>query len=76
MDVKEDKEDTEEFVPKPYAGRTTAGSKAKKTTTKKTPAKKPAEKKEEKKEPADNGQISFMEQLSLENMLAPEKKAG
>ena len=38
--------------------------------------KKPAEKKAEKKEPADNGQISFMEQLSLESMLAPEKKAG
>ena len=76
MDVKEDKEDEEKFVPKPYAGRTTAGSKGKKTTTKKSPAKKPAEKKAEKKEPADNGQISFMEQLSLESMLAPEKKAG
>ncbi len=76
MDVKEDKEDEEKFVPKPYAGRTTAGSKGKKTTAKKSPAKKPAEKKAEKKEPADNGQISFMEQLSLESMLAPEKKAG
>ena len=76
MDVKEDKEEEEKFVPKPYTGRTTAASKGKKSSTKKSPAKKPAEKKAEKKEPADNGQISFMEQLSLESMLAPEKKAG
>ncbi len=76
MDVKEDKENEEEFVPKPYTGKTTAGSKGKKSSTKKSPAKKTAEKKAEKKETADNGQISFMEQLSLESMLTPEKKAG
>ena len=72
----EDKEDEEEFVPRPYAGKTAAGSKGKKTVTKKAAAKKPAEKKTEKKESEDNGQISFMEQLSLEGMLTPEKKAG
>ena len=76
MDVKEDKEDEEKFVAKPYMGRTTAGSKGKKTSAKKSPAKKPAEKKPEKKEPAESGQMSFMEQLSLESMLTPEKKAG
>ena len=76
MDVKEDKEEEEKFVPKPYAGKTTTSSKGKKTGAKKSPAKKPAEKKAEKKEPADNGQMSFMEQLSLESMLTPEKKAG
>lgn len=76
MDVKEDKEDEEEFVPRPYAGKTAAGSKGKKTVTKKAAAKKLAEKKTEKKESEDNGQISFMEQLSLEGMLTPEKKAG
>ena len=76
MDVKEDKEEEEKFVPKPYTGKTTAASKGKKSSTKKSPAKKPAEKKVEKKEPADNGQISFMEQLSLESMLTPAKKAG
>lgn len=75
-DVKEDKEDEEEFVPRPYVGKTAGSSKGKKISTKKTPAKKAAEKKAEKKEPADNGQMSFMEQLSLESMLAPEKKAG
>ena len=76
MDVKEDKEDEEKFVAKPYMGRTTAGSKGKKTSAKKSPAKKPAEKKPEKKESAESGQMSFMEQLSLESMLTPEKKAG
>lgn len=75
-DVKEDKEDEEEFVPRPYVGKTAGSSKGKKTSAKKTPAKKPAEKKAEKKEPADNGQMSFMEQLSLESLMAPEKKAG
>ena len=74
--MKEDKEDEEKFVAKPYMGRTTAGSKGKKTSAKKSPAKKPAEKKPEKKEPAESGQMSFMEQLSLESMLTPEKKAG
>ncbi|PXX54243.1 PcfK-like protein [Hungatella effluvii] len=75
-DVKEDKEDEEEFVPKPYVGKTSPGSKGKKTSARKSPAKKPAEKKAEKKEPADNGQMSFMEQLSLEGLMTPEKKAG
>lgn len=75
-DVKEDKEDEEEFVPKPYVGKTSASSKGKKTSARKSPAKKPAEKKAEKKEPAENGQMSFMEQLSLEGLMTPEKKAG
>lgn len=76
MDVKEDKEDEEEFVPRPYTGKTTASTKGKKSGTKKSSVKKPTEKKAEKKESAENGQISFMEQLSLENMMTPEKKAG
>lgn len=76
MDVKEDKEEEEKFVPKPYVGKTATSSKGKKTGTKKSPAKKTSEKKTEKKESADNGQMSFMEQLSLEGMLTPEKKAG
>ena len=76
MDVKEDKEDEEEFVPKPYVGGTAARPKRKKNAAKKSPATKVAVKKAEKKETDDNGQISFMEQLSLENMLPLEKKAG
>lgn len=76
MDVKEDKEDEEEFVPKPYIGRTVTGSKGKKTGTKKTAVKKTTEKKIEKKESADDGQISFMEQLSLTDMMSSERKAG
>lgn len=75
-DVKEDKEDEEEFVPKPFVGKTSASSKGKKISAKKSPAKKPAEKKAEKKEPVENGQMSFMEQLSLEGLMTSEKKAG
>ena len=81
MDVKEDKEEEEKFVPKPYAGRTASSSKGKKTGTKKSAAKKPAaakpaEKKSENKKPASDGQMSLMEQMSFEDMLASVEKAG
>lgn len=91
MDVKEDKEAEEEFVPKPYAGRTTASSKGKKTGAKKSTAKKSAaakpaekkpsekkasEKKPEDRKPSDDGQLSFMGQMSFEDMMAPVAKAG
>ncbi len=75
-EVKEDEEHEEEFVPRPYVGKTAAGSKGKKRTAKKSPAKTPAGKKAEKKEPAENGQMSFLGQLSLEGLMGPEKKAG
>ncbi len=39
-DVKEDKEDEEEFVPRPYVERAAAGPKRKKAGTKKSSAKK------------------------------------
>ncbi len=90
MDVKEDKEEEEEFVPKPYVGRTVSGSKGKKTGAKKSAAKKPAEKKpqggksperkaEKKAEtgkPADDSQLSFMGQMSFEDMLGTVAKAS
>ena len=80
-DVKEDKEEEEKFVPKPYAGRAASSSKGKKTGTKKSAAKKPAaakpaEKKPENKKPAGDGQMSLMEQMSFEDMLASVEKAG
>lgn len=91
MDVKEDKEEEEEFVPKPYVGRTSASSKGKKTgakkyTAKKSAAAKPAEKKPsekkasekkpENRKPSDDGQLSFMGQMSFEDMMASVAKAG
>lgn len=94
MDVKEDKEEEEEFVPKPYVGKTASGSKGKKSA-KKSAAKKPAtaksaekkplekkaserkpEKKPENRKPAGDGQMSFMGQMSFEDMLASVAKAG
>lgn len=76
MDVKEDREDEDKFVPKPYAGTTTASSKGKKTGIKKSTTKKATEKKPEKKNSDANDQMSCGEQLSLENFLTSEKKAG
>ncbi len=84
MDVKEDKEEEEKFVPKPYAGTTTTGAKGKKGSTKKSAAKKPAgkkpaEKKAAEKKPsgqepdngstAGDGQLSFAGQISFEDFM-------
>lgn len=66
--AKEDQEEEEKFVPKPYAGKASKG--------KTKPDAKKAEKKqvEKKKEPAkDNGQMTFLNQLSFADM---EVKAG
>lgn len=91
MDVKEDKEEEEEFVPKPYAGKTASAPKGKKNSARKSPAGKQAgnksaekkvpekrtpEKKPESKKPADDGQLSSMGQMSFEDMMAPVAKAG
>lgn len=91
MDVKEDKEEEEEFVPKPYAGKTAAAPKGKKNSArkssagkqagnisaeKKAPEKRTPEKKPESKKPVDDGQLSFMGQMSFEDMMAPVAKAG
>ncbi len=90
MDVKEDKEEEEKFVPKPYVGRAASSPKGKKTGAKKSAAKKPgekkpqdrksperkAEKKAEAGKPADDSQLSFMGQMSFEDMLGTAAKAG
>ena len=91
MDVKEDKEEEEEFVPKPYAGRTAAAPRGKKNGTKKSPAgksaerkptekktaeKKASEKKPENGKPEEDGQLSFMGQMSFEDIMASAGKAG
>ncbi|WP_300808760.1 Cas9 inhibitor AcrIIA9 family protein [uncultured Acetatifactor sp.] len=86
MDVKEDEEEEEKFVPKPYAGRTASGSKGKKSGAKKSAAKKPAtakaaekkpsDKKPEIKKPAGDGRMPFMEQLSFEGMISSVSKVG
>lgn len=58
--VKEDEEKEEKFVPRPFQGKSTAKTTAKKPAEKKKPAKKPVEKKEpEPKKPAEDGQMSF-----------------
>jgi len=68
-DVEEDKDKDAEFVPKPYSG---PQPKTKKTAAKKE--KKPEKPKEEKK--ADgSGQLSLLEQFTLDN-LGTEKKAS
>lgn len=60
MDIEEDKEKEEKFVPKPYVG--TASSKSKKTTSKAKKTEKPATKEAKKKpEPKDSyEQMSFV----------------
>lgn len=73
MDVKEDKEEEEKFVPKPYAGTTTTGSKGKKSGTKKPAEKKPSGQKPDNGNTADGGQLSFAGQISFEDIMG---KAG
>lgn len=57
--VKEDEEQEEKFVPKPFNGKSTVSSKAKKPAEKKKAEKKPTPKKPEPKKPTDEGQLSF-----------------
>ena len=58
--VKEDEEQEETFVPKPYLGKNSVKTTLKKPAEKKKPAKKPAEKKEPAAvKPAEDGQLSF-----------------
>lgn len=58
--VKEDEEQEEKFVPRPFQGKSNAKTTTKKPAEKKKPAKKPAEKKEpEPKKTAEDGQMSF-----------------
>ena len=59
-DAKEDHEDEEKFVPKPYAGKSSAKSKPKKAAEKKKTEPKAAPKQEEKK-PSQDGQMSLMD---------------
>lgn len=75
-DVKEDQEEEEKFVPKPYNGGSKAKPRTKKAAKKKAAGKKPDQKKQEKKPEADGGQISFLNQLSLPGMEEMEAKAG
>ena len=58
--AKEDHEDEEKFVPKPYAGKSSAKSKPKKVTEKKKTEPKAAPKQEEKK-PSQDGQMSLLD---------------
>ena len=59
-DAKEDHEDEEKFVPKPYAGKSSAKSKPKKAAEKKKTEPKAAPKQEEKK-PSQDGQMSLLD---------------
>lgn len=76
--VKEDQEEEEKFVSKPYVGKATGKGKEKKTAQKTTATAKttvPQTKMESKKEPVA-AQMSFMEQLTLEGVPLSEAKAG
>lgn len=76
--VKEDQEEEEKFVSKPYVGKATGKGKEKKTAKKTTATEKttvPQTKTESKKEPIA-AQMSFMEQLTLEGVPLSEAKAG
>lgn len=75
-DVKEDQEEEEKFVPKPYTGGSKGKASRKKAETKKSAVKKTAKKRAEEKTHSDDGQISFLNQLSLADMATPEVKAG
>ena len=80
-DAEEDREKEEKFVPKPYAGTSGSKAKAKKTAEKKPAAKKStatkqADKKAEKPGQEADGQMSFPGQMSLNDLMAPEVKAG
>lgn len=75
-DVKEDREEEEKFVSKPYTGNAKGKTKRKKAEAKKTAVKKTAKKGSEEKTDFVDGQISFLNQLSLADMATPEVKAG
>ena len=80
-DAEEDQEKEENFEPRPYAGKSGSKAKAKKTAEKKPAAKKstatkPADKKAEKPGQEADGQMSFPGQMSLNDLMAPEVKAG
>lgn len=57
--VKEDQEQEEQFVPKPYPGKTVIKPKAQKTAEKKKIEKKPATKKDDQKVSKEEAQLSF-----------------
>ncbi|SHO54134.1 PcfK-like family protein [Anaerocolumna xylanovorans] len=68
MDAKEDKDKEEDFVPKPYYG---GASSTKSSKNKKAPEKKPVKKAEpHKEEDVVSGQMSFIEQLPIMEVLA------
>lgn len=74
--AKEDEEKEDRFVPRPYHGKSSSKPKQKKNPEKKKAgSKKPEEKKTEKGTASDGGQISFMEQISLDHFMAQEVKA-
>lgn len=80
-DAEEDREKEEKFEPRPYAGKSGSKAKAKKTAEKKPAAKKstatkPADKKAEKPGQEADGQMSFPGQMSLNDLMVPEVKAG
>lgn len=80
-DAEEDREKEEKFVSKPYVGKSGSKAKAKKTAEKKPAAKKstatkPADKKAEKPGQEADGQMSFPGQMSLNDLMVPEVKAG
>lgn len=80
-DAEENREKEEKFEPRPYAGTSGSKAKAKKTAEKKPAAKKstatkPADKKAEKPGQEVDGQMSFPGQMSLNDLMAPEVKAG
>ena len=60
-DAKEDHEDEEKFVPKPYTGKSSAKSKPKKATEKKKTEPKVAAPKQEEKKPSQDGQMSLLD---------------
>lgn len=80
-DAEEDREKEEKFVPKPYTGKAGSRAKTKKAAEKKpaaqkTSVQKPAGKKAEKPGQEADGQMSFLGQMSLSDIMAPEVKAG
>jgi len=60
-DAKEDHEDEEKFIPKPYTGKSSAKSKPKKATEKKKTEPKAAAPKQEGKKPSQDGQMSLLD---------------
>lgn len=60
-DAKEDHEDEEKFVPKPYTGKSSAKSKPKKAAEKKKTEPKVAAPKQEEKKPSQDGQMSLLD---------------